>query len=308
MKSRSASSTDESVASANRTVEIGRFAPSPTGPLHLGSLLTAVASWMAARADGGRWLLRIEDLDESRCLPGAADSILRTLEQHGLAWDDLCYQHERLAFYHEALERLTQLGLTFPCTCSRSQLPEAGVYPGTCRDRSAISGEHALRLKVGDLSIEIDDSIQGKFAQHLGRDVGDFVIRRRDGIIAYQLAVVVDDAAQRITQVVRGADLLDNTPRQMLLFRLLGARPPRYSHVPVLADRTRHKLSKQTRATSVAGHSPNANLLLILDLLGHAPPPMLQGAQPREILDWGIAHWDISRIPRGVIHPEFVCI
>ena len=309
MKSRSASSTADSVAPASRTVEIGRFAPSPTGPLHLGSLLTAVASWLNVRASGGRWLVRIEDLDEPRCVAGASDAILETLDRHGLYWDDLCYQHDRIALYRDALDRLRDDGRTFSCTCSRSQLQEAAVYPGICRDRRDVpKGPYALRLRVPHETIELNDGIQGTYGQRLDRDVGDFIVFRRDGIIAYQLAVVVDDAAQHITQVVRGADLLDNTPRQLLLFQLLGASAPRYAHVPVLSDRTRQKLSKHTRATEVDAFPPSANLHLILALLGHEPPRMLQHAEPRDLLAWASTHWDLARIPRGISHPDFVCI
>lgn len=309
MKSRSASSTDDSGECASRTAETGRFAPSPTGPLHLGSLLTAVASWVNARANGGRWLVRMEDLDEPRCVAGAADSILRTLEQHGLSWDGLSYQRDRIPLYRDALERLQRDGHTFRCICSRSQLQDADVYPGTCRNRNISSGSpSSQRVRVPNETLGFEDLVQGHYSQRLDRDVGDFVIHRRDGIIAYQLAVVVDDAAQHVTQVVRGADLLDNTPRQLLLFRLLGLKPPRYAHVPVLADRTQQKLSKHTRAPAISACLPSENLNLVLALLGHEPPKMLHSAQPRDLLDWAIANWRLERVPRGIVHPDFVCI
>jgi glutamyl-Q tRNA(Asp) synthetase len=309
MKSRSVSSTADPLADASATVEVGRFAPSPTGPLHLGSLLTAVASYLHARASGGRWLLRMEDLDTPRCIPGAADAILNTLDRHALYWDELIYQHQRIDVYRAALEQLRESGHTFACTCSRTQIQESSVYPGTCRHRSIPPDvPHSIRLVVPDETIEVLDEIQGRYAQHLRTDVGDFVIFRRDQIIAYQLAVVVDDAAQRITQVVRGADLLDNTPRQLLLFRLLGAKAPRYAHVPVLTDRGGQKLSKQTRATAVDAASPSDNLRLTLALLGHDPPNDLRRAEPSELLQWATAQWDLSRIPRRAIHSEFVCI
>jgi glutamyl-Q tRNA(Asp) synthetase len=309
MKSRSASSTDDSGQRSSGTAETGRFAPSPTGPLHLGSLLTAVASWVNVRASSGRWLVRMEDLDEPRCVAGAADSILRTLEQHGLNWDGLSYQHDRIPLYHEALERLKHDGHTFTCICSRSQLQDADVYPGTCRDRQISSGgPSSQRVRVPDETLAFEDLVQGRYSQRLDRDVGDFVIHRRDGIIAYQLAVVVDDAAQHVTQVVRGADLLDNTPRQLLLFRLLGLKPPRYAHVPVLADRAQQKLSKHSRAPAISARSPSENLSLVLALLGHEPPQTLQSAQPKDLLDWAIANWRLEYVPRGVVHPHFVCI
>ena len=207
------------------TVEIGRFAPSPTGPLHLGSLLTAVASYVHARALGGRWLVRMEDLDTPRCVPGAADAILTTLERHGLHWDELTYQHDRIEFYRDALARLRAGGHTFACTCSRSQIQESGVYPGTCRQRVAPPGRAPFDSREGARRNDRVRTTRFKGATHsaCARTLATSWSSRRDGIIAYQLAVVVDDAAQRITQVVRGADLLDNTPRQLLLFRLLGA-------------------------------------------------------------------------------------
>jgi glutamyl-Q tRNA(Asp) synthetase len=309
MKSRSASSTDDSGERASRIPETGRFAPSPTGPLHLGSLLTAVASWVNVRASGGRWLVRMEDLDEPRCIAGAADSILRTLEQHGLSWDGLSYQRDRIPLYLDALERLRRDGLAFTCTCSRSQLQDTDVYPGTCRNRRITSaGPASLRVAVPHETLGFEDLVQGSYSQRLDQDVGDFVVYRRDGIVAYQLAVVVDDAAQHVTQVVRGADLLDNTPRQLLLFRLLGLEPPRYAHVPVLADRSQQKLSKHTGAAAIGAWSPSENLSLILALLGHDPPKMLHSAQPRDLLDWAVANWRLERVPRGIVHPDFVCI
>jgi glutamyl-Q tRNA(Asp) synthetase len=309
MKSRSASSTDDSGGRASGTAETGRFAPSPTGPLHLGSLLTAVASWINVRASGGRWLVRMEDLDEPRCIAGAADSILRTLERHGLSWDELTYQRDRIPLYRDALERLRHDGHTFTCICSRSQLQDADVYPGTCRNRHTIStGPSSQRVRVPNETLGFEDLVQGHYSQRLDRDVGDFIVFRRDGIVAYQLAVVVDDAAQHVTQVVRGADLLDNTPRQLLLFRLLELRPPRYAHVPVLADRSQQKLSKHTQATAIDARLPTENLSLVLALLGHEPPKMLRGAQPGHLLDWAVAHWRLDRVPRGIVHPDFVCI
>jgi len=310
MRSRSVSSTADPVANPAGAVEIGRFAPSPTGSLHLGSLLTAVASYLHARASGGQWLVRIEDLDQPRCPPGAAAAILRMLDHHGLWWDgSVTYQSERMALYRTTLEQLHAAGHTFACTCSRSQLNDAAVYPGICRDRvGSLDAPHSIRLRVPAETCELNDEIQGRHVARLDKDVGDFVILRRDGIFTYQLAVVVDDVAQQITQVVRGADLFDNTPRQLLLFRLLGAAAPRYAHVPVLADRLGHKLSKQTFAGSVESHQPSDNLRLILALLGHQPPETLTRAEPRELLTWATAHWDLPSVPRGVVHPGFVCI
>jgi len=309
MKSRSASSTDEPVVTATSDITAGRFAPSPTGPLHLGSLLTAVASFVDARSHNGRWLVRIEDLDTPRCVAGAADVILKTLDTHGLHWDgSVVYQHNRVPQYLAAIERLRAAGWTFACTCSRSHLNER-IYPGHCRKRQGRTEQpHAIRLRIPAETRRLHDAVQGAYAQRLDHDVGDFVILRRDGIVAYQLAVVVDDIDQRITQVVRGADLLDNTPRQLLLFERLGAPAPQYAHVPLLVDRTGAKLSKQTFARAIDARLPGANLTLILALLGHEVPPQLSGASPTELIAWVIQHWDLARVPREPMLSGFVCI
>ena len=308
MKSRSASSTDEAQTAA-APLAAGRFAPSPTGPLHLGSLLTAVASHVHARSTLGRWLVRIEDLDTLRCVPGAADSILHTLERHSLYWDDtVTYQHQRLPRYRDALARLDADGCTYACTCSRSQLHD-GVYPGTCRGRhGGLDRPHSIRLKVPAESWHVHDLVQGSLTQRLNADVGDFVILRRDGVVAYQLAVVVDDIDQQVTHVVRGADLLDNTPRQLLLFARLQGTTPQYAHIPVLVDRSGQKLSKQTFASAVDAVPPSANLTLILTLLGHEPPHELRAATAQELVAWAVQEWDLARVPRGVCLPGFVCI
>ena len=237
---------------------IGRFAPSPTGPLHFGSLVAAVASWLDARAAQGRWLVRIEDLDRPRCVPGAADDILRTLEHLGLTWDgEVVYQSKRHSSYGEALQRLQDR--TYWCNCSRREIADsslglavdgAHIYPGTCRGAGLKTGR-ALRVRTETDEICFPDRVQGKQCQVLDRDVGDFVLYRADGMYAYQLAVVVDDAAQGVTDVVRGADLLDSTPRQIYLQRLLGLPTPRYLHVAAVVNAAGEKLSKQTGAAPV---------------------------------------------------------
>jgi len=297
------------MAAVANVAVVGRFAPSPTGPLHLGSLYTAVASYLDARSRGGRWLVRIEDLDGPRCVPGAVDLILRTLEHHALHWDGaVTYQHERLASYQAALEQLGKAGLTYRCTCSRSRLPDA-IYPGYCRTRPTAAGQPAaLRVIAPARSIAFADLLQGNFEQRLDRDVGDFVVLRRDGIVAYQLAVVVDDIAQQITHVVRGADLLDNTPRQLLLFEYLHAPAPHYAHVPLLVDRTGAKLSKRTMAHAIDDTQASANLALILSLLHHPPPAGLRHASPDELLHWAIGAWDLKRLPAQSTLANFVCI
>ena len=237
---------------------IGRFAPSPTGPLHIGSLIAAVASWLDARAAGGRWLVRMEDLDPPRCLPGAADAILRALERLGLWWDgEVLFQSRRLERYREALAKLQPH--TYWCGCTRREIADsslglavdgAHIYPGTCRAGTP-RARRALRVRTSAAAIRFEDRVQGAQEQVLERDVGDFVLYRADGLFAYQLAVVVDDAEQGVTDVVRGADLLDSTPRQIHLQGLLGVSTPRYLHVPVAIDAAGEKLSKQTGAAPI---------------------------------------------------------
>lgn len=288
---------------ASNTRYRGRFAPSPTGPLHLGSLLAAAASWLDARAAGGEWLVRIEDLDPPREPPGAAEEILRTLDAFGLSWDgEVLFQGRRIDAYEAALERLGAAGWAYPCSCSRKDIEAANrnqgrpgerVYPGTCRARPAASARktRVVRVRTPCEPVVILDRLQGEFGQTLDRDVGDFVLRRREGYIAYQLAVVIDDAMQGITDVVRGTDLLDSTPRQVWLQRLLGCATPRYMHFPVITTPAGVKLSKQTGAAGVDLRANRDIPWRILDLLGQAPPATLQGAAPGEVWAWGASHW-----------------
>jgi glutamyl-Q tRNA(Asp) synthetase len=283
----------------------GRFAPSPTGPLHFGSLVAALASWLDARASGGEWLVRIEDVDTTRTVPGAADDILRTLEAFGLRWDgEVVRQSERTALYEAALARLRQAGLVYRCRCSRREISDSGlagaegpIYPGTCRSLAlAESIPAAERLRADEEPIVFVDPVQGTITQSVARDIGDFVLRRRDGLHAYQLAVVVDDAEQRITDVVRGADLLWSTPRQIALQRRLGLPTPRYMHVPLATNRRGEKLSKQTLARAVRGASAPQHLREALAFLGQAEP---EGATAADILAHAAAAWDAKRIPRA---------
>ncbi|MEO8186605.1 MAG: tRNA glutamyl-Q(34) synthetase GluQRS [Burkholderiaceae bacterium] len=245
----------------------GRFAPSPSGPLHAGSLATALASWLDTRAAGGVWIIRIEDLDPPRSVAGAAAHIVETLARCGLESDEpVVFQSKRSACYEAAFSRLQSAGLVYGCACSRRDVEDVievqsgwrvGVYPGTCAAGTTPSKPiRAYRTRVPDEQVDFVDRAAGRYAQHLKGDVGDFVIRRADGLWAYQLAVVVDDAEQRITDVVRGADLLDNTPRQIFLQRVLGLATPRYLHVPLVLSATGEKLSKQTGATAVDGERP----------------------------------------------------
>jgi len=286
----------------------GRFAPSPTGPLHFGSLVAAVASFVDARAQGGSWLVRMEDLDPPRVVPGAADDILRTLEAFGLHWDEtVVYQSARHAAYEAALQRLEARGAIFPCACTRKEIADSAlgpdgtpIYPGTCRNglQPGKTGR-AIRVRVDDAVIRFVDRLQGEVVQELARSVGDFVVRRADGVYAYQLAVVVDDAWQGVTDVVRGADLLDSTPRQIHLQRLLDLPTPRYLHVPVATNARGEKLSKQTLAAPVDAKRPGCGLTAALDFLGHPVPDALRGAPPADILDWAVAHWNPAALPRA---------
>ena len=284
----------------------GRFAPSPTGPLHPGSLVAALASWLDARAAGGRWLLRMEDLDRPRCVAGAADTILRQLEAYGLQWDGaVAVQSERDDAYAAALDALKAHGKAYPCACTRAQLAQAPrnpegerIYPGTCRN-GLLPGAvaRAWRLRVSPGTIAFHDRIHGELSQDVADEVGDFIVRRADQLFAYQLAVVVDDAWQGITDVVRGADLLWNTPRQMVLQTLLGLPSARYAHVPLVTNAAGQKLSKQTLAPALSLTGCSAVLAQALAALGHPPPAGLAGAEPAELLAWASAHWQIECVP-----------
>lgn len=255
----------------------GRFAPSPTGPLHLGSLVAALASYLDARAHGGQWLVRVEDIDPPREVPGAADTILRQLTDHGLAWDGpVLYQGRRMAIYRETVQRLLTAGQAYPCNCSRQRLQSLdGVYDGHCRYRGLEPAGCAVRLFVpDDTLIAFNDRLQGPQQQNLNLMSGDFVIWRRDGLPAYQLAVTLDDALQGITRVIRGSDLLESTGRQIFLMRLLGHEPPQYGHVPLVLNAEGQKLSKQNLAPSLDEHPPTDNLHRALDWLGVDTPQL----------------------------------
>ncbi|MBI3545304.1 MAG: tRNA glutamyl-Q(34) synthetase GluQRS, partial [Gammaproteobacteria bacterium] len=243
----------------------GRFAPSPTGPLHFGSMVAAVGSFLQAKSRGGEWLVRIEDLDPPRAAPGAADNILRTLEACGMYWDGVVlYQSQRHDAYVAALKALEHRGLVYPCACSRREIADSSIqgidgliYPGTCRPGLAPGrAPRAWRVQVEDQIVEFTDALQGRMYRHLASDYGDFVLRRADGFFAYQLAVVVDDGEQGITEIMRGADLIESTPRQIYLQRLLGLPTPDYIHLPVALNVQKEKLSKQTLASPVDSAGP----------------------------------------------------
>ena len=274
----------------------GRFAPSPTGPLHLGSLYTALASFLDARSRNHDWLVRIDDLDEPRTDPRAESSILRTLEGHGLRWDrPVLRQSARLDAYRNALDELHRRGCLYYCTCSRRQLRHLPVYPGTCRNRTAPVQDAAVRVRVEDAAPRYSDLLRGEQATPLRTAVGDFIVKRRDGIVAYQLATAVDDSEPEIATVVRGRDLLDNTPRQIHLMTLLGRSQPGYAHLPLIIDRDGRKLSKQTGAGPVDASIPLANIRRCLGFLGLADPP---DAELEDLLNWAVERWSLSRIPR----------
>ena len=277
----------------------GRFAPSPTGPLHLGSLLAAFGSWLLARHAGGEWLVRIEDVDRAREVPGAAARQLDTLAAFGLVPDrPPVHQSQRHALYQAALEQLKQAGAAFPCACSRSELAAQGGIHRHCI-ATAARGRPAWRLRVPDgLRIGFDDGLQGRYAQDLAAEVGDFVLRRADGYWAYQLAVVVDDADQGITDIVRGADLLASTPRQIWLQRCLGYPTPSYAHLPVATNPAGEKWSKQTLAPALVPQAASRQLWQALHFLGQAVPDELQQAPLSDLWGWALTHWSLAAIPR----------
>jgi len=274
---------------------VGRFAPSPTGSLHLGSLVAAVGSFVDARSCGGRWLLRMEDLDAARVIPGCADEMLHTLEGFGLHWDGAVeYQSARTEHYARAQQALTALGLTFQCSCSRRERTPEGGYPGTCRDGPRRRGPTATRFRVEDRVVSFADRAQGVCRFPLG-ERGDVIIRRRDGAFAYQLAVVVDDALQGVTDVVRGADLLDSTPWQLALQGALQLPTPRYAHLPLITEPGGAKLAKSRRSVALDPAQRGRQLQEALALLGQEPPVTLKFESPQTVLDWACAHWDLDR-------------
>ena len=289
---------------------IGRFAPTPSGYLHFGSLVAALASWLDARSVGGQWLLRMEDLDPPREIPGAQDEILRSLKACGLEWDGtVVRQSERHQAYEAVVQRLLAQGLAYACICSRKQLEgHGGIYPGTCRNAAHASDGAAIRIRVPELEYHFIDRVQGPYRQHLGHEVGDFVIRRRDGLYAYQLAVVLDDAWQGVTDIVRGADLLDSTPRQLYLQELLGLPQPRYLHVPLIVQADGNKLGKSYRSPALPADQAAAQLCKALRALGQQPPTALAAAAPAEILAWASKHWQVARIPHKVSLPEVLLV
>jgi len=287
---------------------VGRFAPSPTGPLHFGSLIAAVGSYLQARRNNGAWLVRMEDLDPPREIPGAADRILADLEAYGFEWDgEVLYQSARAEAYREVLRELEREERVYRCTCSRKMVAERiaaeggrpGIYPGTCRAAHRAAHEpHAVRIITESRPVAFKDSVQGLIEENPASEVGDFILRRSDGHFAYQLAVVVDDAAQGVTEVVRGSDLLYSTGRQIFLQSILGLPTPGYLHLPVALNAGGEKLSKQTHAAPLDTADPVPALWRALRLLGQNPPAELRRGGLADIWEWADRHWDPDSIPR----------
>ncbi len=278
----------------------GRFAPSPTGPLHFGSLVAALGSYLDAKSNNGIWLVRVEDLDTPRCSAVAVDDILRTLDIYGLHSDEaIILQSQRTSIYEEALQVLQLNQHAYPCCCTRKEIADSAllgiegpVYPGTCRNGIPAGRDaKAWRVRTHQNVIAFTDAIQGHISQDLEHEVGDFIVKRADGYFAYQLAVVVDDAYQDINHIVRGADLLLSTPRQIHLHKLLGLATPSYMHLPVVTNSQGEKLSKQTLATAISKKNVSATLCEALIFLGQHPPVALRTYQVNEILAWAVAHW-----------------
>ncbi|MDP2806078.1 MAG: tRNA glutamyl-Q(34) synthetase GluQRS [Gallionellaceae bacterium] len=286
----------------------GRFAPSPTGPLHFGSLVAAVGSYLDAKHHHGTWLVRMEDLDTPRCIAGTAEDILHTLEAFGLHSDEpVLYQSQRTSAYEAALCKLQASSAVYPCCCTRKEIADSAlhgiegpVYPATCREGIPAGREgKAWRVRTNNEAIAFDDALQGSITQYLESQIGDFVVKRADSLFAYQLAVVVDDAKQGITHIVRGADLLASTPRQIHLQRLLGITTPHYMHLPIAVNVAGEKLSKQTLAAPVDASQPSATLLNVLKFLLQKPPADLAKSDLKTILEWAIQNWDATKL-RGM--------
>ena len=300
-------------AGASSTTYRGRFAPSPTGPLHFGSLVAAVASYSEALSRGGEWLVRIEDTDPTREVAGSADSILQALDAHGFEFPDPVFQSQRLEVYDAAIRQLLDDGLAFRCSCSRQLLMQTAqrgraglIYPGTCRD-GADEGERpaiSVRLRSAGLHIRFADRLQGPLSCDLEQEIGDFLLRRGDGFVAYQLAVALDDAEQQITEVMRGTDLLDSTFMQLAILAQLGKKSPKYAHVPVVTDSDGIKLSKQSGALAINNNQSNINIFQALSFLLQEPPDALRSASPATLWAWAAENWDPTPLQGLQARPE----
>ncbi len=285
----------------------GRFAPSPSGPLHFGSLLAATASYLQARQQQGEWWLRIEDIDPPREVKGASQQIIDTLALYGFEWDNLTYQSQRLALYQGYLEKLQQASLTYPCACSRKEIQQfnaqqskpAGLYPGTCR--SGLNGKMArsIRIKITAPIQTLHDTIQGSQTSDLSRTTGDFILKRADGLFSYQLAVAIDDSTQGMTQIVRGYDLHASSFCQQYIQQVLGLDSPDYAHIPVAVTPDGIKLSKQSAAQDIATQPPRQVLWQALTILGQQPPANLKTQSLKHLWQWGFANWNLSSVPQA---------
>jgi glutamyl-Q tRNA(Asp) synthetase len=285
----------------------GRFAPTPSGPLHFGSIVAALGSYLEARTRGGEWHVRIDDVDPPRVVPGAADDILRCLEALGFEWDgEVTWQSRRRPAYHAAFHRLLEAGLVYPCACSRKEIAEVArtgaegpIYPGTCRaGMPSFRSARAWRMRTDGATVRFEDRVLGMQVLDLERESGDFVLYRSDGVYGFHLAAAVDDAEYGMTDVVRGADLLESSLRQVWVLQCLGLRMPRYAHLPVAVDANGEKLSKQTHAAPVDAARPVATLWQALQFLGQQPPPTLAQSQRDDAWEWARANWSLARVPR----------
>lgn len=296
---------------------IGRFAPSPTGPLHFGSLVCALASFLDARSHSGRWLVRVEDIDPPREIPGATTTILQQLTDHGMIWDgELLYQSTRIEAYRDAIENLQRSGVAYNCDCPRQRITAlGGIYDGHCRDRQVMENA-AVRLRVpaqSESTQSFRDLVMGDYSQNLATEAGDFVVQRRDGLFSYQLAVTVDDQFQNISHIIRGADLIDSTPRQIYLQNCLdfsadssptiSSPALTYGHLPMATNAEGQKLSKQNHAAALIAGEESQNLWLALEWLQQQPPAELNAESVERILDWAIGNWSIESIPKQIALP-----
>ena len=276
----------------------GRFAPTPSGPLHFGSIVTALGSYLDAKSNDGKWFVRIDDIDHSRNKLHTDKIILNQLRQLGLIWDEpILYQSQRIESYEVALKKLVDSGCTFPCICTRREVKDL-IYPGTCRNKNSFNKNHSIRIKADSSCISIIDRLQGSYSQKINIDVGDFIIKRSDGYFAYHLATTVDDNEQKITDIVRGFDLLDSTPRQIFLQNKLRYSKPQYLHLPIAIDSTGKKISKTCMEADSVIPNPAIVLINTLRFLGYCPPDKMENANIKTILDWGIENWNIELLPK----------
>lgn len=287
----------------------GRFAPSPSGPLHFGSLIAALASYLAAKNNHGRWMVRMEDIDTPRMVKGADTHILHTLEAYGLHWDEeVIYQSARHDYYDDVLTQLQQQDLIYSCTCTRKQIKASGgFYNNFCRDKNHSTPNSALRIKQQHPILQFNDMIQGKVETTSPLAEEDYIVKRRDGLYAYQLVVVLDDIAQNISHIVRGADLLEPTARQISLFTQLNHSIPKFAHVPVIVTKPGVKLSKQNHAPAINPHNPTPTLCDALKYLNLKVPAELTHSSPEVILKWATKHFNLASLPRVLEQQHTEC-